>query len=264
MGSKAVPGTAVVTGASSGLGEVFAERLAVRGHNLILIARRRGLLEALAARLQDKHAVRCEPIVADLAHPADVHALSERLSSTEDLEMLVNNAGFGTRGEFASVPWTKQEAMLAVHVVAPVQLARAALPRMIERARGAIINVASVAGLVVSPGSVLYGATKAFLVFWSESLAAEVAGTGVRVQALCPGFTYTGFHDTEEYADMDRSEVPRALWLSAEYVVDTSLAALGRRSVVCVPSWKYRAIVALGRNRVTGPVLQAIARAKRK
>ena len=155
----------------------------------------------------------------------------------------MNNAGFGTKGLLVSRPVAEQATMLELHVMAPMLLTRAALPGMLARGRGTIINVSSVASFAYSMGNVNYCATKAYLRVFSEGLAMEVAGKGVHVQALCPGFTYTEFHDR---AGIDRKKMPDWLWLPAARVVDESLAQAARAGpTVCIPGLRYRAIVFL-------------------
>ena len=249
--------TALITGASSGLGEVFARTLARRGYDLVLVARREDRLAKLRDELQQQYDTRAEVCVADLANPDDVARLEQRIARIDTVEMLVNNAGFGTAGRFAEVDIAPQADMIQVHVTATVRLTRAALSGMVARGTGSVINVASVAGFLTSGGSVTYCATKAYLISFSQSLDAELRDRGVRIQALCPGFTYTEFHDTAEMENFHRSDVPRFLWLSAQYVVDTSLRALKKRSAVCIPSWRYRLIVALVQSPLTGPILRA-------
>jgi len=172
-----------------------------------------------------------------------------------DLDLLVNNAGFGAVSRFYVGDPQRHFKMLQVHITASVRLARSALPGMVARKRGWIINVASVAAFFPF-GSVLYPSTKAFLVSFSQALQTEIQGTGVRVQALCPGFTYTEFHDV---IDMDRKIVPRFAWMSAERVVSTSLKALPRGPVIVVPGWHYRLIVALARFPLFSSLIQRVA-----
>ena len=184
------------------------------------------------------------------------------LAAADDLVLLVNNAGFGTRGEFIDVPLERTMAMIAVHVLATVALCRAAAPGMIARGEGAIINVSSIAAFFPSAGGANYGATKAYLNAFSEALAAELRGTGVAVQALCPGFTTTEFHDVGDYEAFDRGQIPAPLWMPAADVVAESLAALGSGRVIVVPGAKYRAIVAAANSPLGDPIRQA-ARAVR-
>jgi short-subunit dehydrogenase len=154
--------------------------------------------------------------------------------------MLVNNAGFGTTGHFSRVDIAKSAAMIAVHVLAPTRLAHAALSTMIARNKGTIINVASPAAFVLFPGNTTYSATKHYLITFSEGLNSELEGTGIKVQALCPGFTRSGFHSTEEFKRAKSKSFPNWLWMSAEKVVELSLEALDKKQVVFVPGFINR------------------------
>ncbi len=248
------PKTALITGASSGIGEVFARRLAADGYTCILVARRREKLEALARVLQQEHGARAEVLPADLAGADGVERVAQHIRDLPALDLLINNAGFGTRHHFTDLDLAMQLDMIHVHVTASVWLAHAALPGMIDRGSGAIINVASLAGFMPMPRVVTYAATKSYLIAFSQGLAKELAGTGVRVQALCPGFTYTEFHDRPEFDEFDRSEVSRALWMSAEDVVTESLQALDADRTVCVPGRMNRLVLRLIRSPI-GPFL---------
>ena len=233
---------AVVTGASAGLGREFARQLATRGYDLLLVARDRDRLGALAAELSAAHGIAAEAWAADLASEAGVTPLVQRLAGEPRVAMLVNNAGFGTKGRLVTRPEAEQRAMLELHVMAPMRLAHAVLPGMVRARAGVIINVASVASFTASPGNVNYCATKAYERVMCEALAMELEGTGVRVQALCPGFTHTEFHDR---AAIDKTVgIPSWAWLEADRVVRESLeAALGGGPVVVVPGKRYQAIV---------------------
>ena len=256
-GSRSVNGrTALITGASSGLGEAFARRLAERGYNLLLTARREERLNKLRDELEAKYSIAAEVFAADLAKAEDVDRLAAKIEGLDSLDMLINNAGFGTAGKFAEIDIEGQAEMIQVHVVASVRLARAALPGMIARGSGSIVNVASVAGFLTGGGSVTYCATKAYLISFAQSLWVELRGTGVRVQALCPGFVYTGFHDTPALETFERTQIPRFLWMSADFVVNDSLKALEKNRAICIPSWKYRLIVALVTNPLTSGLLR--------
>jgi short-subunit dehydrogenase len=235
-------GTALVTGASAGIGREFCRQLAARGHDLVVVARDAARLDALAHELGSAHGVRVEVLSADLTRDEDVDRVAQRAATDPALAMLVNNAGFGTVGSLAAAPPEQQEAMLRLHVLAPMRLTRAALPGMLGRRRGAIINVSSVAGFLYSPGNVNYCASKAYLTSFTEGLALELSGTGVAAQALCPGFTHTEFHDR---MGPDGAVRPRFMWLTAEEVVRASLRQIDRRGpVVCVPSLRYKLLVA--------------------
>ena len=232
---------ALVTGATAGIGRVFAQRLAASGHDLILVARDAARLSALADELSLQYGINAEGIPADLSRHEGMRGIGERISRMDRLDILVNNAGFGTKGKLANRPLAEQATMLELHVMAPMLLTRAALPRMLERRQGQIINVASVASFAASAGNVNYCASKTFLRVFSEALAMELVGTGVSVQALCPGFTNTEFHDR---AAIVKSTIPRLLWLDADRVVDESLAQSARAgAVVCIPGKRYKLIV---------------------
>lgn len=240
-----IKGTAAITGASSGLGEVFARKLAARGYDLLLVARREAKLQTLASELASEHGVAAEALRADLSFDDDVSRLEHRLASERDLALLVNDAGFGLSGSFTSVDVEASLRMVQVHVVAPVRLTRAALPAMLARGRGAVINVSSIAAFLPSAGNVVYSATKASLISFSECLALELAGTGVKVQALCPGFTRTGFYGTVEFRGTGAPPLPEFMWGTAEAVVEASLRALEGRRVVVVPGLVNKLSVAL-------------------
>lgn len=249
---------ALVTGASAGLGRVFAERFAARGYDLLLVGRDAARLDAVSRELAERFGVGVEPFAADLSRDDEVTRLVERIAALPHLAVLVNNAGFGVRGMLATAPPEPQAAMLHLHTLAPMRLTRAALPGMIRRGSGAVINVSSVASFIYAAGNVNYCATKAYLTVFSEGLARELEGTGVTVQALCPGFTHTEFHQRMGF---DKRDVPGWMWMDAKDVVDYSLACLDRGGpVICVPGARYRLIVALLRlvprrwiGRFTGP-----------
>ena len=229
---------AAITGASSGIGETFARKLAARGYRLLLIARRRDRLEALARELDG------EALAADLTDEAQAAAVEERLRAEPDLELLVNNAGFGTVGRFFDLDLEPSLRMHRLHVMATVRLAHAALAGMTRRGRGGVINVSSVAGFMRGPGNVSYCSTKAWMNAFTECLDLELKSIGsrVKVQALCPGFTHSEFHDT---AGIDPARIPRSLWLSADEVVEASLRGLDRGKLFVVPGWRYKVIVKL-------------------
>jgi uncharacterized protein len=235
---------AVITGASSGIGVVFARKLAAN-HDLLLIARRKELLEALATELAGLHGSVISVLPADLTQEKDLALVADRIASEPNLALLVNNAGFGTRGVFWEANLEEQEQMHRLHVTATVRLSHAALKNMVGKNSGGLINVASVAAFVRRSGSASYGATKSWMTAFTEGiyLDLESVQSAVNVQALCPGFTYSEFHDTMH---VDRTSLaPASLWLRAEFVVDESLKALHGRKLFVVPGWRYQAIVAL-------------------
>ena len=251
-------GAVLITGASSGIGAAFARALAAQGHDLVLVARRQELLKGRADELQQEFHVNAQVFLADLSDPADVERVAKKIGESGDLEVLINNAGFGVPGKFVDVPPERNAAMIQVHVLATVRLCRAALPGMIARGRGSIINVSSIAAFMGSVRNATYSATKAYLNVFSEALQDELKGSGVRAQALCPGLTHTEFHDHPGYGDY-KTRIPEFLWMKAEDVVAESLAALERGRVICIPGFKNRLIVAAIRNRPCAFVVKALA-----
>jgi short-subunit dehydrogenase len=255
MSNRTKHGTALITGASSGIGAAYARRLAIQGMNLILVARRKDRLETLAGQLHQNHAVAAEVLVADLTKTEDIERVEKRINEIESLNMLINNAGFGTSGLFSEIDLAKHLDMIDLHVIASVRLCRAALPRMISRNSGAIINVSSAGAFMPSQGNVIYCATKSFLVTFSEALQLELLGTNIKIQALCPGFTRTEFHDTSEYAEFDRSMIPKFIWTSADDVVVGSIRSLKKEKVTYIPGLKHYLLVAVVRNRIVSKIL---------
>lgn len=233
---------AVVTGASAGLGKEFAAQLAASGYDLLLVARDGVRLAEIGTALSTRHGIVAEPFPCDLIKTDEVTRLCERLASDARIGVLVNNAGFGTKGRLATRPEREQMGMLDLHGQATMRLTQAALPGMIQRKQGRIIVVASVASFTASPGNVNYCATKAYQRVFCEGLAMELQGTGVAVQALCPGFTHTEFHDR---AGIDKSVgIPAFMWLDADRVVRESLDAIFTDGpVVVVPGKRYQLIV---------------------
>jgi short-subunit dehydrogenase len=235
---------ALITGASSGIGEAFAWELARRGNDLILVARRRDRLEELARGMEQKYGIAARIMAADLATEEGLASVAQRIQAEENLELVVNNAGFGTRGLFFRAHVESQDQMHRLHVLATLRLTHAALQGMVRRGKGGIINVSSVAAFWQSPGSVSYCATKCWMNSFTEGLALELKGAGsaVKMQALCPGYTRSEFHDT---AGMDRKLIAGSLWMSAEEVVSASMAGLERGQLVVVPGWRYKVVVFL-------------------
>lgn len=232
---------AMVTGASSGIGAEFARQLAARGQDLILTARREERLNLLGAELGVKHGIATEALVADLAGEAGISRVAARLARG-DVGLLVNNAGFGIGGSFAGADLAGQEQMVTVHMLAPMRLMRAALPHMIARGAGGVINVASLAAFMALPGNANYCATKAYLMRFSRAVHAEVRHRGVTVQALCPGFVVTEFHDDRERVRMERRRSPAFLWMKADRVVADSLRGFERRQALVIPGFGYRLV----------------------
>jgi short-subunit dehydrogenase len=235
---------AVITGASSGIGAAFARALAGRGYDLALVARRQDRLRSLADELNNHFHARCTLLEADLTRETELRSVEEFLAGAPNLQLLVNNAGFGSLGRFYEAPVESQDAMHRLHIMAIMRLTHAALQNLTARDQGAIINVASVAAYVPRPGSTSYYATKAWINCFTECLYLELktAGSRVRIQSLCPGFTMTEFHDV---LGVERSFISSAWWMPAEDVVEASLRGLERGKLVVVPGWRYKLLVAL-------------------
>jgi uncharacterized protein len=233
-------GRALVTGASSGLGKEFAVQLAGRGHDVVLVARDRARLEELAQQLRDRHRVGAEVLVADLADRAQLQQVADRLADPgSPVDLLVNNAGFGSGRGFLSSDLAEEEGALDVMARAVMVLSHAAGRAMRDQRRGAVLNVSSVASFVVMGH---YSAIKSYVTVFSEALSAELAPHGVTVTALCPGFVHTEFH---QRARMTMGGTPDQLWLEAPDVVRTALDDVAAGVVVSVPSWTYKTLVGL-------------------
>lgn len=240
-------GRVLITGASSGIGAAYARQLASQGYALILVARRADALSAIARDLEARFGADVAICPADLSQEEGIARVEALIQRYDDITLLINNAGFGTMGSFVTKDVAVQTMMCRLHMEAPMRLCRAVLPLMVSKGAGAIINVSSIAAFRPSPHNVVYGATKAFLNQFSLGLAIELRGTGVRVQALCPGFTRTAFHDTPEFADFQRERVPSCSWKSADEVVRISLKRLEGKSVIVVTGWRNRLWITLQR-----------------
>ncbi|HSH23881.1 MAG TPA: SDR family oxidoreductase [Acidimicrobiales bacterium] len=254
------PSRALITGASSGIGACYARRLAADGVDVVLVARRADRLESLADDLQ-RLGVGVEVLVADLASEAGLAAVAARLAVIDaPVDLLVNNAGFGTTGNFAELPVDRELDTIRLNVSALVRLTHAALRAMSSAGGGAIVNVASLAAFQPLAKSATYAATKAFVLSFTQSLADEAQESGVRFQVLCPGFTRTEFHSVNDY---DVSWLPSFVWQSAEEVVATSLGALGGSRVVVVPGLVNRLAAtfsSLAPNRLVVAIASALVR----
>jgi uncharacterized protein len=250
--------SALVTGASSGIGASCARLLAAGGTDLVLVARGLGKLTELAARLADEHKVNVELLAADLTEPQACAAVEARLAdAARPVELLVNNAGFGVSGPFAASPVASAESQIKLNVLALTRLAHAVLPGMLERGHGGILNVSSMAGFLLAPGSATYAATKAFVTLFSESLRVEVRRQGVHVTALCPGFTRTEFHAANPAA---AGGIPRFAWLDSDDVARAGLAAVAAGRSLSIPGGQYRAAAQLTRIAPRGVLRAVVAR----
>lgn len=230
-----------MTGASSGIGLELSEQLAARGSSLVLVARRHDVLQAVAADVRRTHGVEAEVLRADLSDPDDVHRVEERLRQDDrPVDCLVNNAGFGTGGRFATLDVGPEAAQVAVHCTAVLRLTHAALARMVPARHGGILNVASVAGFLPLPGAATYAACKAWMLSFTEAVHEEVRRHGVHVTALAPGFTRTPM-----MTGGAGTPVPDRFLLGVEGVARSGLDALARNRAVDVPSAGYKLVASL-------------------
>ncbi|WP_031510285.1 SDR family NAD(P)-dependent oxidoreductase [Streptomyces megasporus] len=244
--------SALITGATSGIGAAFAHRLARDGHDVVLVARNTERLRQYATELHDRHGVEASIITADLATDDGIASVEERLRDRKHpIDLLVNNAGFGNKGRYLEVPVEDELRMLKVHCEAVLRLTSAAAESMRERGRGGIVNVASVAAFLPRG---TYGASKAWVVQFTQGAARDLGRSGVRLMALCPGFVRTEFH---ERAGMAAENVPGWMWLDADRVVDTAMADLARGRSLSIPDPRYKALMGVARLAPRGLVARA-------
>ncbi|MDH6623682.1 short-subunit dehydrogenase [Streptomyces sp. LBL] len=234
--------TALITGSTAGIGAAFARRLASDGHNLVLVARDTKRLREQATELHDRHGIEAEVLTADLATDDGIEAVAARLGDRRNsVDLLINNAGFGNRGRYLDVPMADELTMLKVHCEAVLRLTSAASGAMRERGRGGVVNVASVAAFLPRG---TYGASKAWVVQFTQGAARDLAGSGVRLMALCPGFVRTEFH---QRAGMGTDNIPGWMWLDADKLVAAALADLARGKSLSIPDPRYKALMGLAK-----------------
>lgn len=250
------PLTALVTGASSGLGRVYAQKLAEMGYRLILVARRTDRLETLSAKLTQTYGTEAMVVTADLTTESGIARVEQVIAATPDLNLLVNNAGAGLFGKFAESDLNRHLNLVTLHIQAVIRLVRAALPAMLAQRRGAIINVSSLMAFYPMYGSTSYAGTKCYLRAFSEALHQELMGTGVRVQSLCPGFVETEF---QKSAEIKRLRLPDVVWMQPEPVIEQSLRDLAHDRVVSVPGLGYR-LLAIASGIIPRPVIYLVGR----
>ncbi|WP_108988200.1 SDR family NAD(P)-dependent oxidoreductase [Streptomyces coelicoflavus] len=230
--------TALITGSTAGLGAAFARRLAADGHDLVLVARDTKRLREQATELHDRHGIEAEVLTADLSTDAGIEAVAARLSDPRNpVDLLINNAGFGNKGRFLDVSMADELTMLKVHCEAVLRLTSAAVAGMRERGRGGVVNVASVAAFVPRG---TYGASKAWVVQFTQGVAKDLAGSGVRLMALAPGFVRTEFH---QRAGMGTDNIPNWMWLDADNVVAAALTDLSRGRSLSIPDPRYKTLM---------------------
>ncbi len=243
--------TALITGATSGIGKAFAERLAAMGYDLILTGRRAQVIREAARKLEKEHRITATAIIAELSTEEGIRAVLAAIKKSGGIDFLINNAGYGTDGLFKNLAIQEHLDMISVHVNASLRFIYAALPGMLAKKSGAIINVSSLAAYFPAPINGIYGGSKSFLKVFTESLHMEVRRSGVRVQALCPGFTHTDFHN-KMGVEEELARNPNIFWMSAEQVADISLKCLKKCKVVCIPGFRNRVLWFVGRILPTG------------
>lgn len=235
----------LVTGASSGIGEAFARRLASDGTDLVLVARGRERLDAVADALRADHGVRVEPLSADLGTAEGCDVVADRLrDDAAPIDLLVNNAGIGTSGRFGEIELERELALIDLNITALVRLTHAAVRSMRGRGRGGVINISSLTSLQPYPNGANYGASKAYVTSFSKALHTELAAEGVKVLALCPGFTRTSYH---EAAGIKRTPIPDWMWLQPDEVAAEGLAALAAGRSIRVPGRAFKILAVLTR-----------------
>lgn len=252
---------ALITGASSGIGEAFARQLAAQGCDLCITGRRMDKLESIASDLRERYQVRVETLAADLSADTGIQQVERWAQENAPVHILINNAGFGTRKLFSNGNTEGAVAMIHVHVIAAVRLMGAVLPTMKKNNEGTIINVSSPAAYFAIAGSGPYAGTKSFLNVFSECLARELAGTNIKIQILLPGFTYSDFHKRPAYEGMNTYKtIPKIYWSTAEDVVRISLKALASGKLYCVPGFIYKVGIVVGKLGLTRWAERAIRR----
>ncbi|HEB91788.1 MAG TPA: SDR family oxidoreductase [Deltaproteobacteria bacterium] len=251
--------TALITGASAGLGAEFAEQLAAENVDLVLVARRKAKLDALAEALRRRHGIEVTTLSADLARPDTPREIFEATRSAGlQIDYLINNAGSGGPQLFEEPEWAPQAEFLQLMMISVTHLCHHFIPPMRERGFGRVINVASFAGRLARPAGAHYGPSKAYLIALSEELALSLAGTGVRVSALCPGFTHTDFHAKGDLAEMKKS-IPAFFWYDARTVVREGLQAVEKGRPIMVSGRLYRWLDPLAQSVFIRPLLKSIA-----
>jgi uncharacterized protein len=257
-------GLAIITGAAGGLGSSFARKLAQQGYRLLLVDRRQAQLQLACESIATRYDVSVESCAVDLCRREEVERLGQQLEQIPDVELLVNNAGFGTAEYFADTDLNYLVGMVDLHVVAPTILTRAVLPTLVARDTGGIINVSSLSAWFQSAGNTQYSSTKNYLAVFSTALREELRGTNVRVQALCPGFVRTEFHDAECMKGFKLRCAPAAhLWMTPDEVVDYSLRCFSSNRVVVIPGMGYRILGRLAQMPMLQPLMQRITRLPR-
>ena len=250
--------TALITGATAGIGASYANLLAKEGFDLILVARDLPRLNKVAKELNKRFGVKTQCIKADLTKPSQLAKVEKRVADLKKpIDVLVNNAGFGIKDSFTVSNLDKEQELLDVLVTAPMRLTHAVLPVMVKRDTGIIVNVSSVASFIAGG---TYSASKSYLTVFSESLHTELRGTNVKISALCPGFTRTEFHARGR---MKMTALPKFMWLNSEELVSKSWKYAKANRVICIPGWQYKILSAIARN-APRPIVRKVGMNVRK
>ena len=236
---------AMITGATSGIGASFARHFAGLGYDLIVTGRRKEKIQTMADKLKNEYNRNIEIIIADFSDESGWNMLIQRIEKLKKIEVLVNNAGFGSEKNFLSDDYKNQEKMVQVHINALLQLTHRVIPKMIKNGKGYIINVSSIAAFLASPQHELYCSTKAFLNTFSESLSMTLKDVNIKVQSLCPGFTRTDFHQKLNWNPENLKNRVFMQWMTADFVVQKSIAALKKNKVIVIPGIFYKLVYCL-------------------
>jgi len=258
-----LPRTALITGPTSGIGHAYAKQLAKEGWSLILVGRNPRRLNQIKQELNGAFGTNVQCLVADLSVTEDIFKVEAFIKENQQLDLLINNAGFGLAADFIDLPVEDQLRMVDVHLVSAIRFNQAVIPAMIKKGHGQIINVSSLGAFFNLPGSVMYNTTKAALVTFSQTLQREVRHTGVKIQVLCPGFTPTSFHRSINGEAEFLKAVPRFLWTPVHQVVQESLRASKRHKVVCIPGRINRLIYFLHKLPLIGTIMQQLIQKQR-
>lgn len=236
--------TAIITGATSGIGAAYAKRFAEQGYDLVITGRRKEIIETLAESIRKEYEVSVEVVLAELSEKEGIHKVIEALRGKQ-VEALVNNAGFGISSHFQNCELDRAEQLANVNVIAPMELIHAVLPEMIKQKSGTIINISSTSVYMIISKNAVYSGSKAFLKSFSEGLYLDLIGTGVKVQTVCPGLTRSDFHEKMGVKSSGNQTKSFARWMSPEEVVDCSLRDLNKNRVICIPGRQTKAITGM-------------------
>jgi short-subunit dehydrogenase len=233
---------AIITGATSGIGASFARQFARLGYDLIITGRRKEKIQKVAEELKNEYNSKIEMIIADFSNDSEWHKLIQRIDKLERVEVMVNNAGFGSVKNFLTDEYKNQEKMVQVHINAMLQLTHRIIPKMIKNGKGYIINVSSLAAFLASPQHELYCSTKAFINIFSESISMTLKSFNIKVQSLCPGFTRTDFHQKLNWNPENLKNKILIKWMTADFVVRKSITALKKNRVIVIPGIIYKLV----------------------